>query len=59
VLARSGATLCAAEVPLHDDSTRGPNRPIFGAASKLVMFFMFLVEIILISSNPAFVNPFR
>jgi hypothetical protein len=56
VLARSRATLCAAEVPLHGDSTCGP---IFGAASKLVRFFMPFIKLILLSSNPAFANPLR
>jgi hypothetical protein len=56
VLARSRATLYAAEVPHHGDSTRGP---IFGAAFKFVRFFMLFIEIILLSSNPAFVNPSR
>jgi hypothetical protein len=56
LLAGSGATLCAAEVPRHGDSTCGP---IFGAASKLVRFFVFLIELIILSSHLAFVNPFR
>jgi hypothetical protein len=56
VLARGRATLCAAEVPRHGDLSCGP---IFGAASKLVRFLMFFIEFTLLSSNPAFVNPFR